>query len=85
MESCKQSLIDNCGGSLEDKVALENVGGEHPVRELQMGTNTPTESWARSQRKLHCTNNLSTFCLCPEIEGSMDGLIDLAVEILSKF
>lgn len=59
MESCKQSLIDNCGGSSEDKVALENVGGEHPAYELQMGTNTPTESWARS----HASYIVQIICL----------------------
>ena len=59
MESCKQSLIGNCGGSLEDKVALENVGSEHPVCELQMGTNTPTESWARS----HASYIVQIICL----------------------
>lgn len=59
MESSKQSSIDNCSGSSEDKVALRNVGSERPAHELQMGTNTPTESWARS----HASYIVQIICL----------------------
>lgn len=58
MESCKQSSIDNCGGSSEDKVVLENVGSERPAHELQMGTNTPTESWASYIVQIICLHSV---------------------------
>jgi hypothetical protein len=71
LESCKQSLMSNSGGSSDQK-ADRNVGSKFMPMKFQIGMRKDSfENWSRNLSCYIVAKNFSTYCSCPRLCGSV--------------